>query len=72
MGSPTSGIMSEIFLQNTENEHFHNITRKRKIRLLVRYGDDILVIYDSVTSYENYILNDLNRMHNKIKFTHEN
>ena len=28
-GSPTSGIMSEIFLQNMENEHFHNITRKQ-------------------------------------------
>ena len=59
--------MSEIFLQNIENEHFHNFTRKHKIRLLARYLDDILVIYDSVTSNENYILNDLNKIHNKIK-----
>jgi hypothetical protein len=41
MGSPTSGIMSEIFLQNMENEHFHNITRKYKIRLLARYVADL-------------------------------
>ena len=27
MGSPTSGITSEIFLKNMENEQFHNITR---------------------------------------------
>ena len=27
--SPTSGIMSEIFLQNMENEHFHKITKKK-------------------------------------------
>ena len=47
MGSPTSGIMSEIFFQNMENEHFH-ITRKHKITVLDRYVDDILVIYDSV------------------------
>ena len=33
MGSPTSGIMSEIFLKNMKNEHFHNITRKHDIRL---------------------------------------
>jgi hypothetical protein len=65
MGSPTSRIISEIFLQNMENEHFH-ITRKHKIRLLARYVDDILVIY------ENDILNDLNSIHNKIKFTNEN
>ena len=34
--------------------------------------EDILVIYDSVRSNENDILNDLNSIHNKIKFTHEN
>ena len=33
VGSPTSGIMSEIFLQNMKNEHFQ-ITRKHKTRLL--------------------------------------
>ena len=65
------GIMSEIFLRNMENEHFH-ITRKHKIRLLARYMEGILVIYDCVTSKENDILNDLNSIHNKIKFTHEN
>ena len=29
MSSRISGIMSEIFLQNMENEHFHNIIRKQ-------------------------------------------
>ena len=47
MGSPTSAIISEIFLQNMENKHFHNIIRKHKVSLLARYVDDILVIYDS-------------------------
>ena len=64
--------MSVIFLQNMENEHYHNITRKHKIRLIARYVDDILVIYDSITSNENDILNDLNSIHKKIKFTHKN
>jgi Reverse transcriptase (RNA-dependent DNA polymerase). len=44
MGSSTSGIMSEIFLQNMDIEHFHNITRKHEISLLPRYVDDILVL----------------------------
>ena len=67
MGSPTSGIMSEIFLQNMENKYFNNTTRQHKIRLLARYVDDILVIYDSITNNENDILNDLNSIHKKIK-----
>jgi len=72
MGSPTSGIMSEIFLQNMENEHSHDITRKNKIAPPARYVDDILIIYDSVISSKNYILNDLNSIHKKIRFIHEN
>ena len=59
-------------LKNMKNEHFHNIVRKHKIRLLARYVDDILVIYDSVTSNENDVVNDLNSIPNKIKCTHEN
>ena len=55
-----------------EIEHFQNITRKHKIRLLALYVNDILVIYDSVTSNDIDILSDLNSIHNKIKFTHEN
>ena len=68
MGSPTLEIISEI-LQNMENKHFHNIIRKHKIRLLARYVDDIFVIYDSITSNENDILNDLNSIHSN--FTYE-
>ena len=65
--------MSEIVLQNMENEHFHNITGKHKIRQQkTRYVDDILVFYDSITRNENDILNDLNSIHSKIKFIHEN
>ena len=72
MGSPNSGIMSEIFLQNMENEHIYNITRKHKIRLLARYIDNILLIYDSVTSNEIDILKDLISIFHKIKFTQGN
>ena len=73
MSSPTSGIMSEIFLQNKENDITTSQKKKKhKIRLLARYVDDILVIYDSVTSNEIDVLNDLNSIHNKIKFTQEN
>ena len=64
--------MSEIFSQNMKNEHFHKITRKNKIRLLARYVDDILLIYDSITNNENDFLNYLNSVHSKIKFTPEN
>ena len=70
MGTSTSRIISEIFLKIIEKQYFH-ITRRNKITLLAQYVDDILVIYDSVTSNENDILNDLNSIHNKIKFTYK-
>ena len=37
-----------------------------------RISFSLLVIYDSIISNENDILNDLNSIHSKIKFTHEN
>ena len=71
-------ISYHVRIRLTKHEHFHNITRKHKIRLLTRYVDDILVIYDSITSNENDILQHTlqnknqiysrkwNRQHNKL------
>ena len=46
---PHQESCQKVSYKTLENEHFHNITRKHKIRLLTRYVDDILVIYDSIT-----------------------
>ena len=41
------------------------------MRLLTRYVDNILVIYDTITTNENRIINYLNSTQNKIKFFHD-
>jgi Reverse transcriptase (RNA-dependent DNA polymerase). len=36
MGSPTSSILSEIFIQNLEEKHFDRIIKNHNIKLLAR------------------------------------
>jgi hypothetical protein len=68
MGAPTSGIISEFFLQNLEDTHLSN---KHKIVRYFRYTDDILMIYDSSHTDINNIQNNFNTIHPNIKFTAE-
>ena len=53
------------------SDKFHEIVTKHKIRILAWYVDDILVIFDDVTTNKDDILDDLNNMYNKIKFKQE-
>ena len=73
MGSPLSGIVADIFLNNFENKYiFNNINNKftRNIIYYTRYIDDILVIFNGTTRQINQLLNNLNN-HKSIKFTVE-
>jgi hypothetical protein len=47
MGAPSSGLISELFLQQTEHLHLTHLTTKLKIIEYFRYVDDILLTYDS-------------------------
>jgi hypothetical protein len=40
MGTPSSGIISEIFLQHFEHSHLPHLDRKHKLINYVRYTDD--------------------------------
>jgi hypothetical protein len=71
MGTPTSGIIAEFFLQNLENSHLTHLSKKLKITCYFRYVDDILIIYDSRHTDINSIQNDFNTIHPNIKFTAE-
>jgi len=44
MGAPTSFIMSEIYLQFTENTKTYDILRYSKVEGYFRYLDDILLV----------------------------
>ena len=71
MGAPSSGIISELFLQHIEHTHLDHLTMKHKITNYYRYVDDILVIYDSDHTDIQAILKDFNTIHPKLAFTAE-
>ena len=71
MGAPSSGILSEIFLQHVEHLHLPRLTHKHKLTNYSRYFDDILLIYDSSHTNIQSILNDFNSLHPNLTFTEE-
>jgi hypothetical protein len=71
MGAPTSGLLAEFFLQHLEHLHISHLSDKHKIIKLVRYVDDILIIYDTNHTDVQNIPNDFNTIHSKLKFTAE-
>ena len=71
MGSPTTNILSEIFLQKLEVRHFYKLIKNHNKKLLALYVGFIIIICDSTNTNEVHILEDLNNIHNKIQFTLE-
>jgi hypothetical protein len=72
MGSPISGTMAKIFL-HLENTHIKHLLNSKSIILYSRYVDDIIIIYDSICTNPNAILQYANSIHNNIQInpTHE-
>jgi len=73
MGSPISGIVAEIFLQNLENTHVKHLIEAKILSYYTRYVDDILVIYDSTLTTPDSIQRYFSSIHNNIQLnsTHE-
>jgi hypothetical protein len=71
MGTPTSGLLAEFFLQNLEPTHLTHLSNKRRITRDFRYTDDVLLIYDSSHTDIQNILDDFNTIHPNLKFTAE-
>jgi hypothetical protein len=71
MGAPTSAILAEIYIQNTEHTQIYDILIKQHIIAYFRYVDDILIVYDSKKTNIDDTINDFNKLQPKIKFTIE-
>jgi len=71
MGTPSSGLIAEVFIQHTEHKHLPHITHKHKIINYCRYVDNILIIFYSTHTNIQQILNDFNTLHPKLQFTAE-
>jgi hypothetical protein len=68
MGVPTSAISAETFIQHLEYTIIGKILNKYHIIEYYRYVDDILIICNKQTNI-NDVLNEINMIHPKIKFT---
>jgi hypothetical protein len=71
MGAPTSGLLSEFFLQHLEQLHIPHLSSKHGIIKYFRYVDDIMIIYDTNHSDVQNILKDFNTIHPKLEFIAE-
>jgi purine-nucleoside phosphorylase len=69
MGAPSSAILSEIYMQFLQNNTIYNILRTHNIKGYFRYIDDILIVYSSTESNIHEVLNKLNQINPKLKFT---
>jgi hypothetical protein len=71
MGSPISSILAEIFLQHLETKFYPELICKRHTRYMVRYVDDVFIIYDETEATAEDILMDHNNMHPSMKYNLE-
>jgi hypothetical protein len=71
MGAPFSSVITEIFLQHTENIHLAHLTHKHRITNYFRYVDDTLIICYPTHTNIQAILSDLNVIHPKLQFSAE-
>jgi len=71
MGAPSSSIISEIFLQHLEHTKLPSIAKRLELINYFRCVDDILIIFDTIHTDINTIINDFNSIHPKLQFTDE-
>ena len=71
MGAPSSGIISEVFLQQAEHSHLPSLVHKHKLVNYFRYVDDVLLIYDVLHTDIHTILKYFNLLHPNLQFTTE-
>jgi hypothetical protein len=71
MGSPTSSIFSEIYLQYKECTDIFDTLVHNNIMGYFRYVDDILIVYDKTLTNIYEMLNTFNRIMSTMKFTIE-
>jgi hypothetical protein len=73
MGSPLSGTIAKIFLQQLEKTHIKHLMDSKHLIFYARYVDDILIVYDSTLTSATSIQHYMDTIHSNIKLnlTHE-
>jgi hypothetical protein len=71
MGTPTSAILAETFIQHMEHKYIYPILNTQQVTAYYRYVDDILIIYNKKKTNIEETLKDFNNIQPSIKFTTE-
>jgi len=71
MGTPTSSILSEIYLKFLENTKIYDILKEARIYGYFRYVDDILIIYNENITDTEHVLSSFNDITPSLNFTLE-
>ena len=71
MGSPTSSVFSEMYLQHMESTEIFNTLIGNNIMGYFHYVDDILVVYDKTFTDIDKVLECFNKIMPTMKFTIE-
>lgn len=73
MGSPLSGLLADLYLNYFENEYLFSCNNKYKDKILSysRYVDDTFLVFDGTYRQIEVLLNYMNSLDPKIKFTME-
>jgi len=72
MGSPISGTIAEIFLQQLEKTHIKLLIDSKHLVFYTRYVDDILIVYESTLTSPTSIQHYMDTIHNiQLNPTHE-
>ena len=71
MGAPSSGILSEIYIQNMEHTKIYNMLIQHNILGYFRYVDDILIVYNENATDILMVHKLLNQINPSIKFALE-
>ena len=67
MGSPISGTMADVFLQQLENSIIKHLIDAKILSFYTRYVDDIFLIYDSTCTKPENILQYIDTTHSSIQ-----
>jgi len=71
MGAPASSILSEIYLQYTENTKIYDILRNSRVERYFKYVYDALLVYNENLTDIEEILNPFNNITPVLNFTLE-
>jgi hypothetical protein len=69
MGSPLSGILAEIFLQDLEQHRIKHLLERGIIIYCNRYVDDIFIIYNQTKITPHTLTEHFNAQYKDLQFT---